>query len=327
MRLVDSYVEAVRLYLPRANRDDIIRELSANLQAQMEEKAGELGRPLTDEEQMALLKQHGDPMLVARRYRQDRPSLTIGWELIGPELFPMYLIFLSINLSLSIGFTALYYIAMKLPLSIDPFVGPVILQILCVTTVFIILNAIRRKYPQPWYYPPAALAPMVPVPRWSSISGLVVWTLFTAWWLAIPFYPQVLLGSSAKGLEFAPIWHRIHVPILALLLAGIAQRAYNLVRPDVTWLLPVSRAVINLVALALQFPIFKSYPYVLVADWAKLQTNFVEAAAGFNNLFLWGLISWLWIYFLIGGLVYLRYCLPHLRRWLGRGHAAEASRA
>ena len=237
MRLVDSYVEAVRLYLPRANRDDIIRELSANLQAQMEEKAGELGRPLTDEEQMALLKQHGDPMLVARRYRQDRPSLTIGWELIGPELFPMYLIFLSINLSLSIGFTALYYIAMKLPLSIDPFVGPVILQILCVTTVFIILNAIRRKYPQPWYYPPAALAPMVPVPRWSSISGLVVWTLFTAWWVAIPFYPQVLLGSSAKGLEFAPIWHRIHVPILALLLAGIAQRAYNLVRPDVTWLL------------------------------------------------------------------------------------------
>jgi len=327
MRLVDSYVEAVRLYLPRANRDDIIRELSANLQAQMEEKAGELGRPLTDEEQMALLKQHGDPMLVARRYRQDRPSLTIGWELIGPELFPMYLIFLTINISLSIGFTAMYYIALKRPLTIDPFVWPVIMQVLCVTTVFIILNAIRRKHPQPWYYPPAALAPMVPIPRWASLSGLVVWTLFTAWWAAAPFYPQLVLGSSAKGLQLAPIWHRIYGPALALLLAGIAQRAYNLARPDVTWLIPFGRAAINLVALALQFPIINGYPYVVLADWAKTQTSYVEGAAKFNNLFQWGLVAWLWIYFLIGALVYLRYCLPYLRRWFSRGHAHAATGA
>ena len=174
---------------------------------------------------------------------------------------------------------------------------------------------------------PVPIAPMIPIARWTSVSGLVVWVLFTAWWAAIPFYPQVLLGSSAKGLQLAPIWHRIYMPSLVLLSAGIMQRIANLLRPDWTWLLPVSRAVINLLALAMQFPIIKAYPYVLVADWAKTQTAYVEAAAAYNNLFTWGLVSWLWVYFLIGALVYLRYCLPYLRRWFGRGHTPVASRA
>ena len=30
---------------------------------------------------MAIFKEQGDPMIVARRYRQSSRSLTIGWEL------------------------------------------------------------------------------------------------------------------------------------------------------------------------------------------------------------------------------------------------------
>jgi hypothetical protein len=52
---------------------------------------------------MAFFKQHGDPMTVARRYRQDHHSLSLGWELIGPELFPTYLMFLAFNLTLTIA--------------------------------------------------------------------------------------------------------------------------------------------------------------------------------------------------------------------------------
>ncbi|HMD32301.1 MAG TPA: hypothetical protein VKG84_10360, partial [Candidatus Acidoferrales bacterium] len=319
--------QAVRLYLPRANRDDIIRELSANLLSQMEERESALGRPLSEDEQMALLKQHGDPMLVARRYRQDRPSLSIGVELIGPELFPMYLIILGLNLSICIIFTALFFLAMKLPLSIEPFVFPVLLQIVCVTTIFIILNLIRRKYPQPWYYPPAAMAPLIPIARWTSISGLVVWLIFTSWWAATPYFPQLVLGSAAKGLELAPVWHTFYTPLLLLLLMGIAQRAVNVARADWTWLLPVSRMLVNLLGLLLQFPIFKGYPYVLVAEWANNQTLYVERADALNNFILWGLVSWLWIYFLISALVYARYCVPHVRRLFSRVHAPAASRA
>src|ERR1700719_2440489 len=98
MELVDSYLKAVKRYLPRRQRNDIIAELSEDLRSQLEARQRELGRPLTEDEQMAIFKRQGDPMAVALRYRQHGRSLTVGWELIGPELFPAYLILLSCNL-------------------------------------------------------------------------------------------------------------------------------------------------------------------------------------------------------------------------------------
>src|SRR5260370_22430963 len=109
MELLESYLRAVKRYLPRAQSADIIRELSDELRSQLEEKETVLGRPMTDEEVAAFLKQHGDPMTVARRYRQDSPSLTIGWELIRPELFPMYLIMLSVNLVITVAGVAVFF--------------------------------------------------------------------------------------------------------------------------------------------------------------------------------------------------------------------------
>jgi hypothetical protein len=113
MELLDSYLKAVRRYLPRAQRNDIVAELSVDLRSQIEAREGELGRPLRDAEQMVIFKEYGDPMIVARRYRQNDRSLNIGWELIGPELFPMFLIMLGLNLTIVVVFTVgiLLYIA------------------------------------------------------------------------------------------------------------------------------------------------------------------------------------------------------------------------
>ena len=94
MDILESYLRAVKRCLPRAQSDDIIKELSDDLRSQIEEQEAALGRPFSDEEMMAFFKQHGDPMTVARRYRQDHHSLSLGWELIGPELFPFYLMLL-----------------------------------------------------------------------------------------------------------------------------------------------------------------------------------------------------------------------------------------
>ncbi|MBA2286372.1 MAG: hypothetical protein H0W02_12895, partial [Ktedonobacteraceae bacterium] len=54
-------MRAVKTYLPRAQQDDIVKELSANLYAQMEDREAELGRHLTEAEDEELLKQHGHP--------------------------------------------------------------------------------------------------------------------------------------------------------------------------------------------------------------------------------------------------------------------------
>ena len=70
MELLDRYLKAVAKALPEAQREDIIRELSEDIRSEMEDKAGDLGRPLMAAEQEAVLKQRGNPLLLAARYRQ-----------------------------------------------------------------------------------------------------------------------------------------------------------------------------------------------------------------------------------------------------------------
>src|SRR5215813_6133590 len=85
MELLERYLQAVRGYLLRRRRDDIVKELGDNILSQMEDKAAELGRPLNEIEQAAILKQYGHPLLAAARYR----SLPLH-QLVGPALFPLY---------------------------------------------------------------------------------------------------------------------------------------------------------------------------------------------------------------------------------------------
>lgn len=318
MELLESYLKAVRRYLPRAQRDDIIAELSEELRSQMESREAELGRPLRDTEQMAIFKEYGDPMIVARRYRQGGHSLNIGWELIGPELFPMYLIILGLNLTLAVGFTVAILLYIHEPVTPGMVLRAAFVQVVCVTLTFIILNLVRLKFPQPWYYPPAALAPMIPVARWYSLAGLVIWSVFTLWWAAVPAFPSLLLGSASQNLGLAPSWHRFYLPVLLLLAVGMAQRAINLARPLWSWLLPVARLFANAAGLALQYPMMKSYPYVVVADGTKDLPRYSHLAQTYNGNIFWGVLGWLWVYLLVSAAVYAWYCVPHLRRLVRR---------
>jgi hypothetical protein len=83
MELLDRYLEAVKKHLPWKRQDDILAELRANLEAQLEDKETELGRSLTKEEAEAWLKELGSPLQVAARYQPQQ-------YLIGPRIFPIY---------------------------------------------------------------------------------------------------------------------------------------------------------------------------------------------------------------------------------------------
>jgi hypothetical protein len=83
MELVDRYLHAVKFWLPRKQKDDIIAELSEDLRSQIEEKETELGHKLTDAEVEPILKRCGSPMAVAGRFLPQQ-------SLIGPALFPIY---------------------------------------------------------------------------------------------------------------------------------------------------------------------------------------------------------------------------------------------
>jgi hypothetical protein len=83
MELVDRYLHAVKFWLPRNQKDDIIAELSEDLRSQIEEKESELGHKLTGAEVELILKHCGSPLAVAGRYLPQQ-------SLIGPALFPIY---------------------------------------------------------------------------------------------------------------------------------------------------------------------------------------------------------------------------------------------
>ena len=50
MDLLVRYLQAVKLWLPKSRRDDIVAELSDDLHAQFEEREDGLGRPLNEQE-------------------------------------------------------------------------------------------------------------------------------------------------------------------------------------------------------------------------------------------------------------------------------------
>lgn len=81
--LLERYLQAVRLFVPRRQHDDIVAEVSTDLVTRMEDLKKELGRPLSDEEQVDVVRRNGHPIVVAGQYR--------GHErLIGPTVFPVY---------------------------------------------------------------------------------------------------------------------------------------------------------------------------------------------------------------------------------------------
>jgi uncharacterized membrane protein len=94
MELIERYLQAVKFALPQEQREDIIKELRDNLLSQIEEKEAELGHPLSEDEQVELLKKLGSPMRLASRYRKQQ-------YMIGATMFPIYWKVLKASLGLA----------------------------------------------------------------------------------------------------------------------------------------------------------------------------------------------------------------------------------
>jgi hypothetical protein len=84
MTLVDDYLRAVALLLPRSERDDITAELRDIILTRIEAREAGLRRPLDEAETEAVLREVGHPLVVAARYRGG-PR-----QAVGPALYPYW---------------------------------------------------------------------------------------------------------------------------------------------------------------------------------------------------------------------------------------------
>lgn len=135
-----------------------------------------------------------------------------------------------------------------------------------------------------WLFPGAYLRP---TPRWLSAMGLVFFGMIALWWAAVPRTPALAIGGAAAMLELAPVWSQFYWPILALLLASVAHRAVSLARPDWNWLRPAALLAVNVLALALLYPMLRAEPFFEVVATARTSAAAHELVRTLNNYFWW----------------------------------------
>ena len=92
MTLKERYLKAVAAQLSGKTRDDIIAELDDAILTRMEAREAELGRPLTEADEEAVLRETGHPLIVAAQYGSG------PHHVVGPELYPWWMFGVKVGL-------------------------------------------------------------------------------------------------------------------------------------------------------------------------------------------------------------------------------------
>lgn len=108
MTLIDQYLRAVALLLPKEKREDIVSELRELILSKIEAREGELGRSLTEDEIEAVLREIGHPLVVASRYR-DGPQ-----HVVGPTLYPYWVFAVKAAIALQIVIAGIVFLVRAL---------------------------------------------------------------------------------------------------------------------------------------------------------------------------------------------------------------------
>lgn len=240
MDVVDRYLLNVRAFLPGGAQDDFVAELRENIRSQVEDREEGLGRPLTEEERIAILRAHGHPLLVAGAYRSDGRRLVLGREVIGPALFPFYRLALIGAGSITMPVLVFGGVASTLGGG-PPFPGlrtaVFYLSVLATvaTLVFAGLDAWFRRTAQTWdprKLPASNRIPVTPTARRVQAALQLVATLVVLWlWLTV--VPSALqAGAAARDVGLGQAWSLLHLGVTASTGLSLLTPALALLRPD-----------------------------------------------------------------------------------------------
>ena len=249
MELVDRYLQAVKFWLPKQQKDDILAELSADIRAQIEDRESVLGRALTQPEIEDILKQRGRPCLVASRFRPQE-------SLIGPVLYPIYLFCLKCAL---LGYLVPWLVVTLIILIVRPSFSatqsiPAWFMTMAqvsghlwtmafvaagtITLVFAILERVQAKSHWRENWDPRKLPPVRKAnlhTRTNAAVELSIMLLATAWWAAYMDRTVIYIGESVR-IALNPVWLWFFWGYLLVLILTAATAALILARPHIAWL-------------------------------------------------------------------------------------------
>jgi hypothetical protein len=301
MEFVDRYLQAVRFWLPRKQQDDIIVELGDDLRSQIEERESALGRPLNEDELVALLKQTGHPLWVAGRYQKQQ-------ALIGPVLFPLYSFVLRI---VTLGYLApwlLVWIVLTVLVPSHPAVKPaltlvggwaslwtnIIVIFGSVTLAFAILERVQSAVSAVQQWDPRKLPrvarPKERVSRVESVFGLVFSIVFIAWWLSLSRYGYGMFGPIASFFSLNLALRAWYLPAIAPTCIIALQQCVNLLRPQWTWFRAAAMLLSDSIALFIFVSVAKIHPYLIAAGAANLDAQHTQALVKLNQVCSWSIL-------------------------------------
>lgn len=297
MDVIDKYLHRLRLFLPKDQRDDILSELSGEIRSRVAEDEQRLGRPLTADEQAALIAYYGHPLLFAARY----------WPqsyLIGPTLYPYYWPMLRVALGLSIAVHVVAALVLAMTGATWPDVGRSLsrswdaaLAVFAWTTaVFWIADRFVARGGLEKWRPGTDAGPLsrdaghiangasqtahravrdvdhalrdvrcafARLPRVPPFAQFLVNAVVTAWWLVALRVPTLVFGPAASVIGFAPIWERLYVPIAVLAALGLVRHYLALTRPDLGRALAIMQTAIRGGALIVLYFILSAREWVV----------------------------------------------------------------
>lgn len=298
--MLERYLQAVGFWLPRRQKQDILAELSEDLQSQIEDREEEVGHPLHEAETAALLKRRGRPILVAGKFLPQQ-------HLIGPALFPIYVFVLKVIALCYIVPWLLVWIGFLIfdrghAHSLGSLWTVMFTQFGIITLVFAVLDRVstREKLFDDW--DPRKLPKLRPQQatkrRSEAVCGIIFGIFGLGWLLAVPNYPFLILGPLAYVLKPAPIWETVYMPIILLSIAGIFEHVVTLLRPQLGWFRPTFRIATTAFSLWIARVLLESRDYIIATNSHAAQ---VAAVANLSILICvactaFGLVIGLFIY-------------------------------
>jgi hypothetical protein len=233
--LVDRYLQAVGFWLPRAQKQDILAEISEDLRSQLEEREAALGRMLTESEVAEILKQRGRPVLVASQFMPQRSLIGAALCYAVPWLLVWFGILLFHRTEAAAHLSGEWH-------SLSTLWTVVFTQFGIITLVFAAIDRVSVNSPCVSDWDPSKLPKVrVETPtkrRFSALAGLVFGVFGLLWVLAIPQYPFLLIGPAAFLVKGAAVWQTVYWVIVLLAIATIFEHLVILLRPQLTWFPP-----------------------------------------------------------------------------------------
>lgn len=290
MDLLERYLQEVKFWLPKAQKQDIADELSEELRSQIDEQEATLGRKLSEAELEAVLQRWGSPLLVAERYLPQR-------HLIGPVMFPLYMLVLKwLWLLYMVPWLLvwLFYVAfvpsyrvehpgLALIGTLRPWVYIAINSFAFITLGFAIAERAQARSGFLSRWNPRKLPVLRDsnrIPRSESIGEIVGGIVFLLWWLDVLWLPQI----PGLRITLAPaIVHGFRWPVLLLVLVSAGLAAANAVRPFWTPLRSRLRLAIDTASLVLTGFLLAAGPPWIELLVPSVPTAKVAEIARLNN--------------------------------------------